>query len=120
MKKNIKDLILERINEAKDEDFEGVEIQLYVLPLLNSTKLGVLTSKEGIQVLSEAGKWSYVSSEKGNGWIITSKIKGQEQKHYKMLKNVQLKIYDQIQRLIRQATSHENLSQSYLGWCPFW
>ena len=35
-------------------------------------------------------------------------------------KNVQLKIYDQIQRLIRQATSHENLSQSYLGWCPFW
>ena len=35
-------------------------------------------------------------------------------------KNVQLNIYDQIQRLIRQATSHENLSQSYLGWCPFW
>ena len=35
-------------------------------------------------------------------------------------KNEQLKIYDQIQRLIRQATSHENLSQSYLGWCPFW
>ena len=35
-------------------------------------------------------------------------------------KNEELKIYDQIQRLIRQATSHENLSQSYLGWCPFW
>ena len=32
----------------------------------------------------------------------------------------ELKIYDQVQRLIRQATSHENLSQSYLGWCPFW
>ena len=32
----------------------------------------------------------------------------------------ELKIYDQIQRLIKQATSHENLSQSYLGWCPFW
>jgi FKBP12-rapamycin complex-associated protein len=35
-------------------------------------------------------------------------------------KNEELKIYDQIQRLIKQATSHENLSQSYLGWCPFW
>ena len=35
-------------------------------------------------------------------------------------KNEELKIYEQIQRLIRQATSHENLSQSYLGWCPFW
>ena len=35
-------------------------------------------------------------------------------------KNEELKIYDQIQRLIKQATSHQNLSQSYLGWCPFW
>ena len=35
-------------------------------------------------------------------------------------KNEELKVYEQIQRLIRQATSHENLSQSYLGWCPFW
>ena len=35
-------------------------------------------------------------------------------------KNEELKIYEQIQRLIKQATSHENLSQSYLGWCPFW
>ena len=32
-------------------------------------------------------------------------------------------IYDtkmQVQKLISQATSHENLAQSYLGWCPFW
>ena len=35
-------------------------------------------------------------------------------------KNEELKVYEQIQRLIKQATSHENLSQSYLGWCPFW
>jgi FKBP12-rapamycin complex-associated protein len=26
----------------------------------------------------------------------------------------------QVQRLILQATSHENLCQSYIGWCPFW
>uniref|UniRef100_A0A7S3R516 Serine/threonine-protein kinase TOR n=1 Tax=Dunaliella tertiolecta TaxID=3047 RepID=A0A7S3R516_DUNTE len=26
----------------------------------------------------------------------------------------------QVQRLIAQATSHENLCQSYIGWCPFW
>ena len=35
-------------------------------------------------------------------------------------KNEELKIHDQVQRLIRQAASHENLSQSYLGWRPFW
>jgi FKBP12-rapamycin complex-associated protein len=26
----------------------------------------------------------------------------------------------QVQRLISQAISHENLCQSYIGWCPFW
>jgi serine/threonine-protein kinase mTOR len=35
-------------------------------------------------------------------------------------KNVQLDIKNQVEKLIKQATSHENLSQSYLGWCPFW
>ena len=66
-------------NKEETKSEEGVEIQLYVLPLLNSTKLEVLTSKSGIEVLSEAGKWSYVSTEKGNGWVITSKIKDQNQ-----------------------------------------
>ena len=46
---------------------------------------------------------------------VSDKLKGTD-----FNKNEELKIYDQIQRLIRQATSHENLSQSYLGWCPFW
>ncbi|XP_020086675.1 serine/threonine-protein kinase TOR isoform X1 [Ananas comosus] len=26
----------------------------------------------------------------------------------------------QVQKLISQATSHENLCQNYVGWCPFW
>jgi FKBP12-rapamycin complex-associated protein len=26
----------------------------------------------------------------------------------------------QVQRLIAEATSHLNLCQSYIGWCPFW
>ncbi|CAA6660213.1 unnamed protein product [Spirodela intermedia] len=26
----------------------------------------------------------------------------------------------QVQKLITQATSHENLCQNYVGWCPFW
>jgi FKBP12-rapamycin complex-associated protein len=35
-------------------------------------------------------------------------------------RNTQLDIKSQVEKLIKQATSHENLSQSYLGWCPFW
>ncbi len=26
----------------------------------------------------------------------------------------------QVNKLILQASSHENLSQCYIGWCPFW
>ncbi|KAI3410670.1 Inositol-1 [Psidium guajava] len=26
----------------------------------------------------------------------------------------------QVQKLIFQARSHENLCQNYVGWCPFW
>jgi FKBP12-rapamycin complex-associated protein len=31
-----------------------------------------------------------------------------------------LTVTDQVEQLIRQATSHMNLSQAYMGWCPFW
>ena len=31
-----------------------------------------------------------------------------------------LLVEDQVQLLINQATSHENLCQCYIGWCPFW
>ena len=46
---------------------------------------------------------------------VSDKLKGTD-----FNKNEELKIYEQVQRLIRQATSHENLSQSYSGWRPFW
>jgi len=31
-----------------------------------------------------------------------------------------LSIQRQVELLIQQATSHENLCQCYIGWCPFW
>ncbi|ETV93394.1 hypothetical protein, variant 2 [Aphanomyces invadans] len=31
-----------------------------------------------------------------------------------------LNVAAQVQRLITQAASHENLCQCYIGWCPFW
>ncbi|XP_043210339.1 serine/threonine-protein kinase mTOR-like [Amphibalanus amphitrite] len=33
---------------------------------------------------------------------------------------VPLCVRDQVDRLILQATSHENLCQCYIGWCSFW
>ncbi|EGC32838.1 protein kinase, atypical group [Dictyostelium purpureum] len=34
--------------------------------------------------------------------------------------NETLDVPDQVQKLIDQATSHENLCQLYIGWCSFW
>ncbi|RWS29930.1 hypothetical protein B4U80_02742 [Leptotrombidium deliense] len=34
--------------------------------------------------------------------------------------NVPLPVDKQVDLLIKQATSHENLCQCYIGWCPFW
>jgi len=34
--------------------------------------------------------------------------------------NETLDVPAQVQRLIDQATSHENLCQCWVGWCPFW
>jgi len=31
-----------------------------------------------------------------------------------------LDVQAQVEKLIRQATSHSNLCQCYIGWCPFW
>ena len=46
---------------------------------------------------------------------ITDKLQGTD-----FLKNNPLDVKNQVEKLIKQATSHENLSQSYMGWCPFW
>ena len=32
----------------------------------------------------------------------------------------ELGVQDQVERLIQQARSNENLAQCYIGWCPFW
>ena len=33
---------------------------------------------------------------------------------------ITLDVNQQVDLLIKQATSHENLCQCYIGWCPFW
>lgn len=34
--------------------------------------------------------------------------------------NKALNVLEQVNKLINQATSHENICQSYIGWQPFW
>lgn len=50
---------------------------------------------------------------------VESKLKGTD--FAREVTNVSvLDVPGQVQRLILEATSHINLCQSYIGWCPFW
>ncbi|KAJ5076740.1 serine/threonine-protein kinase mtor [Anaeramoeba ignava] len=46
---------------------------------------------------------------------ISNKLNGRD-----FRKDTRLDPQKQIELLIQQATSHENLCQCYIGWCPFW
>ncbi|KAG0659340.1 hypothetical protein C6P45_001859 [Maudiozyma exigua] len=46
---------------------------------------------------------------------ITNKLTGND-----ILKHHELNVDDQVDKLIKEATSIENLCQHYVGWCPFW
>jgi FKBP12-rapamycin complex-associated protein len=35
-------------------------------------------------------------------------------------KDEPVEVEEQVELLIQQATSHANLCQAYIGWCPFW
>ena len=50
------------------------DTSLFVLPLLSSSKIANLTPSEKIEVLSKAGKWSYIQTSKLSGWVISSKL----------------------------------------------
>jgi FKBP12-rapamycin complex-associated protein len=46
---------------------------------------------------------------------VSGKLTGRDFKQ-----NEVLDVPSQVERLIQQATSTENLCQCYIGWCPFW
>lgn len=47
---------------------------------------------------------------------VRDKLTGKDFQHISELVSVQ----KQVDLLIQQATSNENLCQCYVGWCPFW
>ena len=47
---------------------------LYVLPLLNSTKIDELKKDDKITVISVNGDWAYIYSEKNAGWVFADNV----------------------------------------------
>lgn len=51
---------------------------VYVLPLLNSTKIATIDQNTIIDIISEAGNWCYIQNDDVSGWIMASKITGKK------------------------------------------
>lgn len=53
----------------KNEVTVNSDTTIYVLPLLNSTKVGNFTKNEKVTLVSINGKWAYVRGSSKSGWI---------------------------------------------------
>ena len=48
--------------------------KVYVLPLVNTSKLGEIEKGKEVTVISKTGNWCYIQSESISGWIFTSRV----------------------------------------------
>lgn len=53
------------------------ETEIYVLPLLNSSKLGTIAKDEEVMLVSVSGKWAYIRGSKKNGWVNKEELESQ-------------------------------------------
>lgn len=51
---------------------------VYVLPLLNSTKIATIDQNTIIDIISEVGNWCYIQNDDVSGWVMASKITGKK------------------------------------------
>lgn len=73
----------EKINKdvpakANSKGIINKDVDIYVLPLLNSTKIGNLKVGNEVLVVSIAGKWAYVQTDNTSGWIYKENVNGLE------------------------------------------
>ena len=62
--------------------------KLYVLPLLNSTEIGNVSSNTEALVVSITGKWAYIQTDTASGWIFLDNINGTEERVANNTENV--------------------------------
>ena len=51
---------------------------------------------------------------------VRDKLTGRDFTHIDDAPDAAVSVHKQVDLLIQQATSNENLCQCYVGWCPFW
>lgn len=104
---------------------EGFVVCLFPLEILDGVELGEPAHKKTGTTVPES-----IHSFIGDGLVkpealnkkaiqiinrVRDKLTGRDFSH-----DDTLDVPTQVELLIKQATSHENLCQCYIGWCPFW
>ncbi|KAK9391919.1 Serine/threonine-protein kinase mTOR [Crotalus adamanteus] len=119
---------MEVLREHKDSVMAVLEAFVYD-PLLN-WRLMDTNTKGTKQSRTRTDSYSVCQSVVGDGLVkpealnkkaiqiinrVRDKLTGRDFSH-----DETLDVPTQVELLIKQATSHENLCQCYIGWCPFW
>jgi len=104
-----------RTHSSRRHQGEGSEIGDVATP--SSTYRQSLISRVALAELNMAQGGAGGLNEKAVNVIerVSAKLRGKDFSPKEVLT-----VPEQVQRLIDQATSHENLCQCYIGWCPFW
>lgn len=71
VQENIQENVTKNKLEVKELTLKN-EVDLYILPLLNSTKLEKVQKNTNITIMEETNNWLYVETENYNGWVIKS------------------------------------------------
>lgn len=64
--------------KANSKGIINTNSDVYVLPLINSSKIGNINSNTEVLVVSITGKCAYVQNDNISGWIFTNNINGTE------------------------------------------
>lgn len=75
---NVNDELTEEEAINKNKTKIKNESTLYVLPLLNSSKIGKVEKDEEVTLISINGKWAYIRNSNKSGWINKECIESQQ------------------------------------------
>lgn len=73
---------------------------VYVLPLINSSKISEVKKDEKVTIISEVGNWKYIQTDYISGWVLASKINGS-------LKNQNTEINQNKDNIVNTTSTNE-------------
>ena len=81
---------------------------IYVLPLLNSTKIGNISQGSEILVISINGNWAYIQNDSISGWIFKNNVNGLQEQNTSEQNNSNQENNDESQEQENNQNNEDN------------